>query len=122
MTTGKEEREQLEQTDPLAPKILDTFDTLKEELAKPVRGGIELPEPKRYQLTRQQLVEATLDFVGYGRTSIGDLEVSHVTQVVKIESVVGQPTKITITMTGMPVKVRALGVVEIIDRGIETDA
>lgn len=78
------------------------------------------PDPKVtfYRLTREHLVEMEVDRLGYGHTRLGDIDVSDVTQAVKIETDVHNVTKITLRMTAMPLKVRALGVVEIEDRGL----
>lgn len=95
----------------LGDKIRKTFRNVGEEK--------QLPEPRRWRIDHETLVEIEVTHAGFGHTYLGDVDISGVTQSVAFKTRVGDVNHIVIEMVAMPASIRAMGVVEIIDKGLD---
>lgn len=101
-------------------KIAQKIDASMSETADALKDNPPEPQPRHYVLERDNVeVVVGVDRIGHGYTLIGGVDISQVTQGVKIESIVGDITKITVTVTALPAQIRAIGVVEIIDTQLD---
>lgn len=117
-----------EEQEPLRDKVLDTFGTLQEKLAKPVEGGVD-PTPRRWHLNGRAMLEMELsDSMFFGndpetglrhKTFIDGIDISAVLQGLEFKGNVGDVNRITLHLIGLPTRIRALGVVEIESKGLD---
>lgn len=99
-------------------ELREKINTTMSAVAEQIREAPAEPEPVEWHIAKT-LVEIEVDAAGMGQTTIGGVKVGHVVQGFYIESGVGGPTRIRLDLVAMPVKLKAIAEVILVDRQLD---